>query len=144
MKKADLSLMNADLKRVVLLAGDEAARRQHSSLNHEHFLLAILMTNDSETTEWLLQARTDPRMLESALRKELSAWHDKKRALGTTDEHNDFNLPFSEEMANIFRVELSGVHDRLTSPLDIMIRIIQAPTKSVEKILAESRKDAKG
>jgi ATP-dependent Clp protease ATP-binding subunit ClpA len=144
MKKADITLMSADLKRVVLLAGDEAASQHHSSLNHEHFLLAILMTHDAETLEWLLQAQIDPGVLEDTLRKGLSAWHDKKRDLETTDEHSDLNLPFSKEMASIFTDELSGTRNRLTSPLDILIRMLQEPTKSIERALEVSRRETRG
>jgi len=144
MKKANISLMNADLKRVVLLAGDEAANRHHSSLNHEHFLLAILMTHEAETSEWLLQAQIDPGVLEGTLREGFSSWHDKKRDLETTDDHNDLNLPFSKEMANIFTDELSDARNRLTSPLDILIRMLQEPTKSIERVLEVSRREARG
>jgi len=144
MKKANVRLMSADLKRVVVLAADEAVKRQHNSLNHEHFLLAILMTDNPDATKWLFDENLNPGVLKNAVQMELSTWHDDRSVIGITDEHNNVDLPFSKEMANIFTDELSGSRDRLTSPLDILIRMLQAPTESIEKVLAELRRDAKG
>jgi len=136
MKKEDINLMGADLKQVVLFAGIEAIKDNHPVLYHEHFMLAILTGRNHEVVKWLDKSRINAKILESALREELQLMHSEK---GVSREHEGHDIPFSKEMAAIFSSELDGPSGRIVSPLDIMKRMIQQPTGTIERILRLSK-----
>ena len=137
MKIIDFSRLDGNAKRIILVAGYEVRQFGHSNLRIEHFLLAFLKEGHLEDQRIFLKENIDPGLLESTLRKSLRKGRRTYRLPTSWAEVNRPSIiPWSNQAKAVLLKELNCCSSELLRPEAILRRILDEPSRFIEKVIS--------